>query len=228
MESYNGNNSELNFLCLDLSLDRTGWSRFKAGELYDYGTINCNGKDFRHIDRLLCIVAYIRDLLAEFPMDCVILEDVHYGASVSTFKSLCELRGLVLAESYEFIGHDIFIFPTSHPRSCFEFNGQKVKSKEEAFDYVASLYKKENFNFKDHNDICDSILLGLSFKEQTKHISDKKMDVKQKLIKETMSEYLFREHWINDRSIKELAKEFKVSFNIILIWFNKLKLPTRS
>ena len=129
MESYNGNNSELNFLCLDLSLERTGWSRFKEGNLYDYGTINCNDKEFRHIDRLLCIVAYIRDLLSEFPMDCIIIEDVHYGASVSTFKSLCELRGLVLAEAYEFVGYDIFIFPTAHPRSCFELNGEKLKGK---------------------------------------------------------------------------------------------------
>lgn len=229
MNSYCGNNTNLNFLCLDLSLDRTGWSVFIKGTLVEYGNVDCNSSKISHVERLMCIRDSITEVLDNYVLDCVIIEDVHYSKNIDTYKRLCELRGLILAASYEYVGNDIFIFPTAHPRSCFMLDeSTKIKSKEDAFAYISKLFPNDNFNFKDHNDICDSIILGLSFMEQTKHINTKKLVSKQKEYEFDIGEHLFKQHWTDNISIKKLAGEFKVSEKILLSWFNCYKIPTRS
>jgi Holliday junction resolvasome RuvABC endonuclease subunit len=227
MEDYTGNNSELDFLCLDLSLDRTGWSIFKDGKMYKYGIIECNESSLRYVERLMCIVDVVRDILADHPVDCVLIEDVHYSKSISTYRNLCELRGVILTTVYEFVGNDVFIFPPTHPRSCFNPNDEKLKDKVAAVEYISSLYPKEQFNYKDHNDICDSIILGLSFMEY-KSIVSPKMSKVEKILKEDMRSYLYREHWLNGLTVKQIAKNFKMSPTIILTWFNNTKLPIKT
>jgi Holliday junction resolvasome RuvABC endonuclease subunit len=212
-----------NMLCLDLSLTHTGWSVFKDEYLYSFGVIPVSNNKFSSSERIYYIVENILSIVTLHDIDVVVIEDVYFKLNMNTFGQLCELRGAILSILYPIVGNNIFILPATHVRSCFE-----LKSKEDVYTYINTIMPELNFNFEEHNDICDSIMLGLSFLDKSKVIKTKKMLSIEKKLDEPLEKYLLREYWVNEVSLKQLAKRLKISYGSIYNWFNNIKIPIKT
>lgn len=211
-------------LNLDLSVVSTGWSIIRNGQIDGYGKIT-PPTNFSPVEKLV----HIRDVL-EFILETnsdiniVSLEDVFFMRNQKTFAKLCEVHGVTKCLSYLYVGNNIFSFPATHVRSCFN-----LKTKEEAYNYIVEniLTNVEGWKLKTYNDITDSILLGLSFNEKTKTIKTKKMIKKEKELGEPIEEYLIREYWKYNRSLKTISKELKIGYSTLHKWFQDLKIQIR-
>ncbi len=207
-----------NILCLDLSLTSTGWSILCDGKLRKYGAI----KPRTGIDtylRLVYIVDVISFIFDTNDIDIVVIEDVFKGKNAKTFKLLCELRGGVIYTSYNKVHRNIFTYNATHARACFSLKGKE--------DVVEFINNEMDLSFEftmEHNDVCDSILLGLCFLNTDRVVKDKKMKLAEKDLPSSIGIYIYNRYWLDGLSIKDLAKEFKVSNNVMRAWFNNLKI----
>jgi Holliday junction resolvasome RuvABC endonuclease subunit len=208
-----------NILCLDLSLNSTGWSILCDGELKKYGAIKPNiGIDvYKRFIYILDVVSFIFETNS---IDLVIIEDVFKNKNAKVFKLLCELRGGIIYICYINVGRNIFIYHATHARACFG-----LKDKEEVVDFISNkINTKDKFTMED-NDVCDSILLGLCFLNKEHVVKDKKMKLAEKELPTPLGMYIYNRYWKDGCSLKEIAKEFKVSDNVMGAWFNNLKIP---
>lgn len=149
----------MKILSFDVSSVSTGWSVFTDGRLKSYGIITrsiiC---DLSVAQRLFVFKKDAEKLLQHYYPDCVLIEET-YMKNVKTLKTLMQFIGVLQLVCYELLEclEPVFLSPNT-VRSYFS-----VKNKEEAFDFVFNKYKKtlSNLNFKNGNDITDSILQGL-------------------------------------------------------------------
>jgi len=211
-------------LNLDLSLVSTGWSIIKNGGVFKYGKI-VPSKNLSHAEKLVHIKEVLEFLLEiHTDINMVVIEDVFYIRNVKTFAKLCEVHGVTKCLSYSYVGNNIFMLPATHVRSCFN-----LKTKEDVYKYVTEnkLPESEDWDFKTHNDITDSILLGLSVLEPHKVIKTKKMLEKEKELGEPLELYLLKEYWSNEKSLTTISKKLKVGYSTMHKWLQDLKIQIR-
>lgn len=160
----------MRILSFDVSSVSTGWSYFEGNRLQSYGLITrsiiC---DLSVAQRLFIFKKDAEKLLTKYLPDHVVVEET-YMKNVKTLKTLMQFIGVLQLACYELLEclEPTFLSPNT-VRSYFG-----VKTKEEAFELVSKRYNKtlKDLNFKNGNDISDSILQGLYWIEYLKEHKD--------------------------------------------------------
>lgn len=165
-------------LALDLSLNSTGFCILKNGNLIDSlsGIIkqdqkSCIGEKLSIIDNS------VKQLLRAHRPANVVIEDIFRGPNVNTFKTLAMVRGVVFSRLFEEGMDDrITVISASSARSVLGIQ----KTKEGAFRDIVKRHKF-NYNFDEHNDLVDSIVLGLAcYKMNKRGITESDLRPKKK------------------------------------------------
>lgn len=145
-------------LGLDLSISSTGWSIVDLDTIVSYGKIKTKQLKTKDIkQRLKFIVIEIKKIIEKFSPTAIIIEDVYHGVNAKTVAILNRLNGAVIVSLPDNI--DVKVINVSHARKVILTTGKR-HDKNDVFLWAVSKYKLKNFNFKDHNDITDSILLA--------------------------------------------------------------------
>jgi Holliday junction resolvasome RuvABC endonuclease subunit len=194
----------------------------QLGGLLGYGTIP-KFNSFGNTEWLMHINNCIKTLIKDYFVGMVILEDVYYIKNIKTYKELCFLSGTVQATCYEHVGNNIFVLPTTFVRSKLG-----VKSKNEVFELIVDKFNLKGFVFDTHNDICDSIALGLSFMDRKALFKTASMLKIEKALGIPLEDYIVREYWTNEKTIDSIAKDIKVGYSTLHGWFSNLKIPIKT
>jgi len=164
-------------LGLDASSVRTGCCIVEDGYL-----------DFKSLDtidpppkllmgkKLLFFEKAIKKLLKKHRPDAVVIENIFRGPNIITFKTLSMFRGV----AYKCVQEVLNLEPESiMPTEARKAVGCGPK-KEDAFEWITKKYDFRDFTFNKHNDICDSIILALSYFQPRPHPKLKKTKRKKK------------------------------------------------
>lgn len=146
----------MRLLTLDQATVVSGWSVFEDGKLIKYGKIETNTKDIG--ERLCYIKQQILELITEYQIDEVVIEDIQMQDNVQTFKALAELFG-VLAETFTEIKMPYSALLASSWKSSLGIKGKnRQEQKKNAQQWVI-----DNYNIKVIQDIADSICIGAAY-----------------------------------------------------------------
>lgn len=156
-------------LSFDVSVRSTGWSVLEDKTLIGMGIIpTFKETPLEDVVRLLSRAA--KFLCNTYKPDKIVVENSYFQHNVKVLKSLEACRTAVKLACFA----ETSIWPdellTSEYRPHFD-----VSTKEEVFDYVKELFGLKFLEFENHNDITDSLLLGLRMfsreqgDTQTKH-----------------------------------------------------------
>ena len=153
-------NSMDKILSFDVSSVSTGWSCLIDGKLDTFGTVR-TAKEYSLQMKLFWFGKQIKCLVDIYKPDVILVEDT-YLKNVKTLKTLMQFIGTAQFVSYPYT---LEIVNVNTVRSRF-----KVKTKEEAFEYVKNKYKikLKKLIFEDGNDITDSILQAMYWIEKDK------------------------------------------------------------
>ncbi|MEQ1678480.1 MAG: hypothetical protein ABL876_17425 [Chitinophagaceae bacterium] len=83
------------YLGLDLSTVSTGWAIFEDGRLAIHGKI-APPKDLDTIQRCIYIGVKIKEIVAKFDPNVVMIEDTHYSGNYATTRILNRLGGMAI------------------------------------------------------------------------------------------------------------------------------------
>jgi len=147
-------------LSFDVSSVSTGWSWITDGKLESFGVLR-SLKEYTLQTKLFWFGKQVKCLVDIYDPDIVLVEDT-YLKNVKTLKTLVQFVGTAQFVCYP---RTLEIVNVNTVRSHF-----KVKTKEEAFDYVKNKYKRKlkHLTFEEGNDITDSILQALYWLEKEK------------------------------------------------------------
>lgn len=146
-------------LGLDVSSISTGYCIFNNGRLIKStcGLIQPNPKKI-YGERLYTFETELKAVIKEHKPDEVIIENIFKGRNILTFKSLAMFRAIAIKTIFEDLGLDVIELMASEARSVVGIKNDK----EVAYNFIVKKYKLVDYEFSSHNDITDSILLGLS------------------------------------------------------------------
>lgn len=148
----------MKILAFDISSRSTGYSVFKRDRLLkkSCGIIKLNPKH-SHGKRLQHFEQSIKEIIRYHNPDEIIIEDIFKGRNIATFKILSLFRGVAIKAIYDELEKD--------PTSVMASEARKIvgvkNDKEEAYKFVVEKYNLFDYKFNSHNDITDSIVLGL-------------------------------------------------------------------
>ena len=146
-----------NILALDQSSRITGYAIFRNGELYSHGKFEVTDDDVGK--RLNKIRDKIAELIADFDIDEVILEDIymdnHHVNNVSTFKILAEVFGVIYELATELGLKTQAILAGTWKSTCGVKGKTRPEQKRNAQQFVIDTY-----NIKATQDECDAICIG--------------------------------------------------------------------
>ena len=148
-------------LGLDVSSACTGFAVVSDGYLdfNSLGTIQPPTKLLMG-QKLVYFEKAIKKLLKKHRPDICVIEGCFKGPNAKTFQVLSMFRGVSFKVIQEVLHQDpISIFPTE-ARKAVGVDGVK---KEDAFKWVVERFGFTDFTLNKHNDICDSIVLALSY-----------------------------------------------------------------
>ncbi|MFA5024033.1 MAG: crossover junction endodeoxyribonuclease RuvC [Patescibacteria group bacterium] len=118
----------------------------------------------------------VKKLIKKHNPDIIIIEDCFRGPNAKTFKVLSMWRGVIFLVVQECIGQDPISIMPSEARKAV---GAGI-TKENAFEWVIQKYDFKDFTFDKHNDICDAIILSLSYFKPRPEPKPKKKRKKKK------------------------------------------------
>lgn len=140
-------------LALDQASAVSGYAIFEDGKLIKYGAFSVD--DEKITTRLVKIKKYVLDLITNFNITRVALEDIQLQKNVETFKALAQVLG-VLTETFEELNIPYEIVYSSSWKSTLKIKGSKrVEQKRNAQKYVLDTY-----GVKATQDTCDAICIG--------------------------------------------------------------------
>ena len=142
-----------NILALDQATRVSGYAIFQDDKLYTYGKITTDDPDIGV--RLNIIRNTIKNLIQEYEIDEVVMEDIQLQENVQTFKALAEVFGVV----YELVASlnlPIETILASVWKSGLGIKGKnRPEQKRNAQQWVLT-----NYNLKPTQDECDAICIG--------------------------------------------------------------------
>ena len=147
-------------LALDQSSKITGWSVFENGKLIAFGKFDSGDADLPV--RLTKIRRTVQELIKEYQIDEVALEDIqlqaNVGNNVATYKALAEVIGVLTQMLHESgIPHELV--HSSSWKSALGIKGRsRAEQKRAAQQWVVNTYHFDKK--KPTQDECDSICLG--------------------------------------------------------------------
>lgn len=140
-------------LALDQASATSGYAIFKNGKLIKYGTFSVDDDNLAL--RLVKIKNYVLQLIKDFNITRVVLEDIQLQKNVEVYKALAEVLG-VLTETLEEEKIPYEIVYASSWKSTLRIKGTKrPEQKRNAQKYVL-----ETYNIKATQDACDAICIG--------------------------------------------------------------------
>ena len=144
-----------NILALDQSSKVSGYAVFRDGWLYSHGTFSVNDDDVGI--RLCKIRAKIQELIADFNIDEVIIEDIYLdtNGNVNTFKVLAEVFGVIYELLTDMKIPNSAVLAGTWKSSCGIKGKTRPEQKRNAQKYVLDTY-----NVKAAQDACDAICIG--------------------------------------------------------------------
>jgi crossover junction endodeoxyribonuclease RuvC len=148
-------------LGLDVSSASTGYAVVSDGYLdFDsLGTIQPPTKLMMG-EKLMYFEKALKRLLKKHRPDVVVVEEVFRGPNAKTFRVLAMFKGVAYLTIRQAMHYDpIAIMPTE-ARKAVGVSGSK---KEDAFAWVVERFGFVDYTFAKHNDICDGIVLALSY-----------------------------------------------------------------
>lgn len=127
------------YLCLDLSLKSTGWSKFSDnGRLLNKGRI-IPSKEIDNFYKIVYIIKSIEDKFKEVSQ--LIIEDVYYGINFKSIALLLRLSGAVIYSWVNFKYKLPILYGASHARGLTgEVRGNAQKAEIQV--YVLKKYSK--------------------------------------------------------------------------------------
>lgn len=157
-----------NILALDQSSRVTGYAVFQDNKLITSGTFTVSDDSIP--DRLVKIRKKVIDLIANYDINKILLEDIQLQTqsnNVSTHKILAEVLGVLEELSAEMgIPHELIHSQTW--KSTLNIKGRdRATQKKNAQAYVADAYK-----LKVSQDESDAICIGSHYIKQTKSAWD--------------------------------------------------------
>lgn len=208
-------------LSIDPALLRTGWSvLIDDASLVSYGVIETPA-NISDAHRLMYISKSIKSLIDIYNINKLVIEDVYYLKNIQTYCLLSQLSGVLRLIGYECLGNNVFVLPTTFIRSVLN-----LKNKEEVFDFITKKFNLDNFNFEDHNDICDSIAIGLCFLNDAVYKTKKMLEI-EKTFNIDLRNYLMESYWTNECTLISISKKLRIGYSTLHSWFQNLKIPIR-
>ncbi len=151
-------------LALDQASRVTGYAIFENQNLITSGTIVL-GDDLLG-QRLVCLREKVSELVKEYNIDTILLEDIQYQKNfgVDTFKVLGEVLGSLEELAMELVGANYELIYSSTWKSNLGIKGQKrADQKKNAQKYVIDIYNK-----KVTQDESDAICIGSYYVNKNK------------------------------------------------------------
>lgn len=146
-----------NILALDQSSRTTGYAIFRDGYLYSHGTFTVTDDDIG--TRLYKIKKKVSELIEDFNIDEVILEDIYMDKSkinnVNTFKVLAEVFGVIYEYLVEIKLPHSAVLAGTWKSTCGIKGKTRTEQKKNAQQFVLNTY-----NVKAVQDACDAICIG--------------------------------------------------------------------
>lgn len=146
-----------NILALDQASHTTGYSIFQDNKPIKVSHFNAKGTDFA--DRLVSIKTQVLDLIKEYNIEIVALEDIQLQQNkvqnVKTFKMLAEVLG-VLEETLQENKIKYYVIPPVTWKATLKIAG-KGRTAEKA---AAQKYVKDVYNLTCTEDEADSVGIG--------------------------------------------------------------------
>lgn len=147
-------------LAIDVSAISSGVAVLDDGYIIHYSLIKPKAKN-SYGERLTYFANAITNLVKEYNPNEIIIEDIFKGRNQNTFKILARFQGVAIQRIYELTNKDPYLLTAVEVRKKIGCG----QDKEEAFKYIKKKFKLKKFNFDDHNDIADSIALGLALEK---------------------------------------------------------------
>lgn len=144
-------------ISLDVSSKSTGWSFFLDDRLKSCGVINTDSK----LDLPLRLNEFRRklaNLLADKSPTHVVIENNFARTNIKVLKILSQFAGVASECCVAIIGVTPYIMNNTTPKSYL-----KVKNKEQMFDAIVEFFEFDDWKYKKHNDMTDSIAQGLCY-----------------------------------------------------------------
>lgn len=152
-----------NILALDQSSHTSGYAIFKNNELYTYGTFTVTDSDIG--DRLYKIRSKVLELIEDFDIDEVVLEDIYMDGqrvvNVSTFKILAEVFGVIYELLVELKLPKTAVLAGTWKSTCKIKGKSRPEQKKNAKEFVLKTYGIEA-----SQDACDAICIGTHIVKQ--------------------------------------------------------------
>jgi Holliday junction resolvasome RuvABC endonuclease subunit len=140
-------------LALDQASAVSGYAIFEDGKIIKHGTFSVD--DEKIATRLVKIKKNVLDLISNFNVTRVALEDIQLQKNVETYKALAQVLG-VLTETLEEIEMPYEIVYSSSWKSTLRIKGNKRRDQKRN----AQKYVLDNFNIKATQDARDAICIG--------------------------------------------------------------------
>lgn len=148
----------MNILALDQASRVSGWAVFEGDKLCNYGKIDLS-KEPDIGDRLHLLRCKVKDLIKDYKIDKVILEDIYMDGqrvnNVQTFKALAEVFGVLYELCIE-MEKPVEAVLAGTWKSTLGIKGKtRPEQKQNAQKWVVNTYGK-----KPTQDECDAICIG--------------------------------------------------------------------
>jgi Holliday junction resolvasome RuvABC endonuclease subunit len=142
-----------NVLALDQSTACTGFAIFINQNLKKSGIYKPQGELFQRINKTK---EYIRELIQDYNIEYVFIEDIQYQKNQKTYKILSNLQGVIINLLVE-LNVEFEIIPPSRWKSWNGIKGRKrEQQKRNTIEKVKEIYGKEALE-----DEADAICIGL-------------------------------------------------------------------
>lgn len=146
-------------LALDQSSRITGWAVFEDGKLIGHGKFDAENAGSNIADRLHYIRKKIVQLIEQFNIDEVVMEDIQMQGNivnnVQTFKILAEVFGVISELLIELNIPQSAVLASSWKSTLGIKGANRAAQKKNAQEYVIHTY-----SIKATQDECDAICIG--------------------------------------------------------------------
>lgn len=157
----------MKIMSLDASTKSTGVAIFENKKLIYYDCITASSTDV--IKRIQIVISKLNQILQEYKVERIILEEVRPEEGISNIKTQKALMWLqaainfMLHENHPKIKVE-YVYPNSWRAACGIHTGRGIKR---ATLKIADInFVKENYNIDVNDDIADAIAIGHAFVNQ--------------------------------------------------------------
>lgn len=131
---------KIKILSIDQSTKRSGWCLTNNNKYHSSGVLSV--EDLADtIERMKLMYDEIKQLIKRVKPNCVLIEDVQFQRNYSTFRTLSQLQGLIMAYLFD-LDLPFYIIPSTAWKSCCHIKGaNRQEQKKNTQKYVKDTYK---------------------------------------------------------------------------------------